>query len=332
LKISLIDLIRSAFGKKDENFRKRLSIFIVCVGISCIIWFTMKLSEEYDTVIQYPIQFTHLPKNKVLTFTSDSVLEVEIIEKGSNLFRMLYVNEPDPIEISLRFLPIYPKAGVYYGIITPSLLINEIERKKNLLGKVVSVSPDTIHLSFEPEKSRKVPVKAKFDLTFQKQFMRYGQSVFTPDCVTVRGPDRIIDNLDSISLGQIKLEQLNESYTGEKSFERDSLSQSLSFIPEEVSFTVPVEKFTETEISIPVKAINTNGLNVRLFPDKVKVVYTVALKDFGKIEPAMIMAYADLSTVNIAEDDKIKVDLESYPSFINIHRVEPEKVEFIIIK
>jgi YbbR domain-containing protein len=245
---------------------------------------------------------------------------------------MLYVNEPEPIEISLRFLPIYPKAGVYYGIVTPSLLINEIERKTNLLGKVVSVSPDTIYLSFEPEKSKKVPVKAEFDLTFEKQFMRYGKSVFTPDCVTVRGPDRIIENLDSISLGQIKLEQLNDSYTGEKIFERDSLSQSLSFTPEEVHFTIPVEKFTETEIDIPVKVINTNGLNIRLFPDKVKVIYTVALKDFDKIESAMILAYVDLSRVNIAEDDKIKVDLESYPSYINIHRIEPEKVEFIIIK
>jgi len=128
LKIRFIDFIRSAFVKRDEKFRQKLSIFLICLFISVIIWFTIKMSDEYDTVIEIPVTFTHLPKNKVLTFVSDSVLQVEIIEKGSNLFRMLYVEEIDPVSISLRFLPVYPKGGVYYGMITPALLLNEIER------------------------------------------------------------------------------------------------------------------------------------------------------------------------------------------------------------
>jgi len=150
LKISFIDLLRSIFGKKDEKFRQRLSIFLVCLVISVIIWFTIKLSDDYDTVIQIPVTFTHIPKNKVLTFASDTVLQVEILEKGSNLLRMLYLQEITPAAISLRFLPLYPKGDVYQGIISPSLLINEIEREQNLLGKIISISPDTIYLSFQP--------------------------------------------------------------------------------------------------------------------------------------------------------------------------------------
>lgn len=330
--MSLQDLFRSIYGKRDEKIRKRFSIFLVCVGISCIIWFTIKLSEEYDIVVQYPIQFTHLPKNKALTSISDTVLQVEVIDKGSNLFRMLYVENLKPVEISLRFLPLYPKNGIYYGIITPSLLLNEIERDKDLLGKIISISPDSIYLSFEAEKSRKIPVKADFDLTFEKEFMKVGSSVFKPDCVTVKGPESKVELLDSVSLGHIRLEQLDESYSGHRSFSKDSLYQNLSFNPQEVSFTVPVEKYTETEILIPVKPLNTGGLNIKLFPDKVNVIYTVALKDFGRVEPGMILAYADFSSINPSEDDKIKVELESFPAFIHISRIEPEKVEFIIIK
>ena len=283
-------------------------------------------------VIQMPVTFTHLPKNKILTFASDTTLQVEILEKGSNLFRMIYLEEIEPVTISLRFLPVYPKGGIYQGIITPSLLINEIEREHSLLGKIISVSPDTIYLSFEPEKTRKVPVKASFDLTFEKQFMRYGPVTFSPDCVTVKGPEKIIKELDSVTLGSIKLDQLNRNYTGEKSFRKDSSNQNLSFYPQSVTFSFPVEKFTEAETEIPVKTINTGGLKVKTFPDKVRIFYTVALKDYPKVEPGMILAVADLSMVNLSEDDKIKLSLESYPSFIRINKIEPEKVEFIIIK
>lgn len=332
MKISFIDLIRSAFGKKDKKFRQRLSIFLVCLMISVIIWFTIKLSDEYDTVIQMPVTFTHLPKNKVLTFASDTVLQVEILDKGSDLFRMLYLEEISPIPISLRFLPVYPKGGVYYGIIIPSLLINEIEREQNLLGKIVSVSPDTIYLSFEPEKSRKVPVRASFELSFEKQFMRAGAVTFSPDCVTVTGPEKMIERLDSATLGEIKLNQLNQNYTGEKKFPRDSSSQTLSFLPGTVTYNIPVEKFTEAEMEVPVKIINANGLKIKTFPDKVKVFYNVALKDYPKVEPGMLLALADISNVNPSEDNKIKITLENYPSFIRINKIEPEKVEFIIIK
>jgi hypothetical protein len=332
LKISFIDLIRSIFGKKDEKFRQRLSIFLVCLIISVIIWFTIKLSDDYDTVIQIPVTYTHIPKNKVLTYSSDTLLQVEILEKGSDILRMLYLNEITPVSVNLRFLPLYLKGEEYQGFIIPSMLINEIERQQNLLGKIISISPDTIYLYFEPEKSRKVPVEASFDLTFEKEFMRYGPAVFTPDSVMVKGPEKKIREIGFGSLGVIKLNELNQNFEGEMSFPKDSANRNITFSPDKVSFSIPVEKFTEAEMEVSVKIINTNGLKVKTFPDKVRVFYTVALKDFPKIEPGMILALADISNVNLAKEDKIKVTMESYPSYIRINKIEPEKVEFIIVK
>jgi hypothetical protein len=332
LKISFIDLIRSAFEKRDAKFRQRLSIFLICLVISVIIWFTIKLSDDYDKVLQMPVTFINLPKNKVLTYASDTVLQVEVLEKGSDLFRRIYIENISPVQISLRFLPVYPKGGDYHGYITTSSLINDIEREQNLLGMIVSISPDTIYLSFEPERSRKLPVKASFELTFEKQYMRYGAVTFSPDCVTVRGPEKIINELDSVSLGKIRLGLLNQNYMGEKTFQKDSINHSLSFYPGTVTYSIPVEKFTEAEMEVPVKVINTNGLKIKTFPDKVRVFYTVALKDYPKVEPGMILVAADLSKVNVAKEDKLKVMPGHYPSFIHINKTDPEKVEFIIIK
>lgn len=332
MKISFIDLIRSAARQRDEKFRQKLYIFLVCLVISIIIWFTIKLSDEYDMVIQMPVTYTHIPKNKVLTYASDTVLQVEIIDKGSNLFRLLFVDGIQPVKISLRFLPLYLQGNSYHGTITPSLLINEIEREQNLLGKIVSVSPDSIYLSFEPEKSRKVPVKAKLDLSFEKQYMRSGPVDFEPDSVTVKGPEHIIEKLDSASLGKITLEKLNENFSGEIRFPADSANQFLSFSPPLINYYVPVEKFTEAETEVQVKIVNANGLKIKTFPDRVKVYYTVTLKDYPKVEPGMISIVADLNTVNLDEDDKIQVGVESNPDYIRINKIEPEEVEFIIVK
>ena len=332
MKISFIDLIRSAFIRKDEKFRKKLSIFLLCLVVSVIIWFTLKLSDEYDTVIDIRVTFTNIPRHKVLTYTSDSIVQVEILDKGSNIFRMLYVEEMAPVNISLKYLPVYPRGETYQGIINTALLINEIERETNLLGKVISVSPDSIYLSFETEKSVKIPVGAEFNLTFEKEFMDYGKVTFSPDSVIAKGPERIINGLDSANLGKIKIEQLKANYTGRASFKKDSIYRTLTFYPENITYSIPVEKFTEAEVEVPVQIINSNGLQAKTFPDRVQVYYTVALKDYPKIEAGMIQATADLSRVNLSNDDRIKVVLINYPSYIRINKINPEKVEFIIIK
>lgn len=332
MKISFIDLYRSAFKKKDKKFRQRLSIFLVCLLISVIIWFTIKLSDNYDTVIEMPVTYINLPQNKILTFVSDTVLQVEILDQGSKLFRRIYVKESSPVLISLRFLPLYPNGNVYQGIITPSLLINEIEREQQLLGKIISVSPDTIYFSFEAVKSKKLPVEADFDLTFEKQYKQYGSVLFSPDSVIVKGPENKVADLESASLGQIKLELLSKNFDGEKTFPADSAYQNVTFIPSTIMYSIPVEKYTEAEMEIPIKISNSQGMNAKTYPDKIRVFYTVALKDYPNIEPEMINAVADLSLINLAKDDRVKISLESYPSYIRINKIEPEKVEFIIIK
>ncbi len=235
------------------------------------------MSNEYDTVIRMPLRFTNVPANKVVTFVSDSSLQVEVVERGSNLFRMLYLNEPEPVTISLRFTPFYQKDGYFSGIITPSLLINEIEREQSLLGKIISVSPDTIYLRLEAEKVSKVPVRATFDLQFEKQYMSIGQPDYEPDCVTVRGPGRLIENLDSASLGTISLKHLKDPTTVFKTFEADSNLPSLSFEPPMVKVSIPVTKFTEASLEVPIEIINPNNLKIKAFPEKIKITYTVSL-------------------------------------------------------
>jgi hypothetical protein len=332
LKSSFLDLARSVFVRKDEKFRKRLSVFLICLVISTVIWSTLKFSEEYDTVIKVPVTFSNLPRNKVLTYTSDSVILVEVMEKGSNLFRMLYIEHVAPVTISLKYLPVFRNSGAYEGIITPSVLINDIEREQNLIGKIISISPDTIHLVFESKKTRKLPVRAKLELSFEKEYINYGKINFSPDSVTVEGPERIVAGLEYADIGTIKTARLNRNVSGEKTFPNDSLNRLLTFIPPSVSYTIPVDKFTEAAAEVPVKIINNNDLKARLLPDKVKVYYTIALSDYSKVEPEMIQALADFSTVNIQEDDRIKITVGNSPSFIHINKIVPERVEFIIIK
>ena len=332
MKSSLAELIRSAFGPKDEKFRQRFTIFLVCLLISIIIWFSIKLANEFNAVIEMPLTFTNIPKNKSLVGMSDSLIQVEIVEKGSDLFRMTYLQKPGPATISLKGISLSYKNGVYEGIVIPSTFISDIEHEHDFLGKIITIKPDTIFLTFENQSSRKLPVKASLDLTFEKEYMLYGNILLEPDSVMVKGPARIMEKLDSADLGVISYQNLRNNMVLDKRFPYDSSHYFLDFSPQVIKVTIPVEKYTESEIDADILVINNQDYRIKTFPDKVRIYYNIALKDYSRADPGMISAVADFSNVNVAADDRVKIRIEHHPEFIQINKIEPEKVEFIIIK
>jgi hypothetical protein len=172
-------------------------------------------------------------------------------------------------------------------------------------------------------------VTATFDLTFEKEYMQNGPVIFTPDSVEVKGPENKIVDLKFASLGVIKQDQLSQNFKVEKYFSENSVNRDLTFIPGSVSVSIPVEKYTEAESEVPVDIIGTDGLKVRLFRIRSRY-FTMALKDYAKIEPGMIVAAADFQQRTYRK--KTDYVVGKLPFFIRIDKTEPEKVEFIIIK
>jgi len=100
-----------------------------------------------------------------------------------------------------------------------------------------------------------------------------------------------------------------------------------------VKIFIPVEKFTETAIDVPVKvkSILKNNL-IKVYPDKVKVSVQVAVKDYKKINSDLFNLEADLGSVFSNNENKLQVKVVSKPDFVRNLKISPERVEFIVFK
>jgi hypothetical protein len=57
----------------------------------------------------------------------------------------------------------------------------------------------------------------------------------------------------------------------------------------------------------------------------------VALKDYKKINESMFWAMIDFTKLDLkSADNKVKVLITKFPSFVKITKIDPEKVEYII--
>jgi YbbR domain-containing protein len=108
---------------------------------------------------------------------------------------------------------------------------------------------------------------------------------------------------------------------------------NLSVYPRSIQVNIPVEEFTEKVLEIPVKLISNNeGLNVKIFPEKVKVTFIVALSKYEDTDEDFFEATADLNLWKQFNYKVMPVKISKMPEYCKIVKIEPRTVDFIVKK
>jgi hypothetical protein len=173
-----------------------------------------------------------------------------------------------------------------------------------------------------------VPVVPNVRFDFEKQFRLKDSLIMRPDSVKLVG--------SSVHLQQInQVESELQNVHGVKSSGRitcklvNPLSKKLvSVVPGTVEIEYQVEKFTESTIEVPI--VSKSGENIKFFPAQAQVTFLVSLNDFSRVNKEMFKVVAEMP------DDRsintVPVRVVGSPSFVEVIRVTPGKVEYLILK
>ena len=99
-----------------------------------------------------------------------------------------------------------------------------------------------------------------------------------------------------------------------------------SLSADSVEIFIPVEKFTEGEVQIPVSFLSEMN-NIKLFPEIVTVTYIVALKDYQKVNKDLFI----IQLIPGTQTNK-NIELIHHPSFVKVIKIEPQHIDYIILK
>jgi hypothetical protein len=328
LEANFIEVIKRKLTGADKDTREKVYTFLVCLGISVFIWFLIALSSESSTSLEYPIQFTNAPTDMVLVNKPDSNLVFRIQSAGFELLTLKYLNRRKPIEINLEYLNLTEQDGYYSASYQTSQISSEILKQYNFSEELVSIAPQNIWFRFERLLGKKVPVVPNVEFTFEKQYRIKGNIVITPDSVQLMGSATILKNIEKVETQFYKVEAVNSNGNFLCRFNSPMADNGLTIAPAEGEISWEVEKFTESTIEVP---IISSGLDkVKIFPAHAKITFHVGLDDYNRVNADMFSVVADIhenSTENLA-----RVNVTMSPSFVDIIRIAPQEVEFLILQ
>lgn len=317
----------------DGKLRYRLSVFLICLLFSSIMWGMIKLTHEYEVTVKFNVAASTLPKGKILVGNTDSVISITMKAKGLDFYSRILSAQRTPLFIDLENLRLRRVGDLYYGSDRSSRRARSITDQLPSGVEVIAIEPDTLHFVFEKSFTKKVPVKLDISLEFSKQYNLYDSIRLKPDSVMVSGRRLMVDTIQFVRTESTSFTNLRESLTAKIALIKPEFEPSVSFSADSVEIRLAVEKFTEARIDVPVKLIHgaAKGSTYRTYPEKVTLTCMIAMKDYNRLDPSLFTVVSSVEDLGEFEGRRIPVRVELAPSFVKVMRIDPEKVEYLII-
>jgi len=293
----------------------------------------IKLSLESSSNIDLPINYTNIPENKILINKPDTLLSLRVRSKGFRVFSDKYFRSFEPFLIDLGNLKLSKENNKYSAYILTSIFDRKINRDIKSEVEVLSISPDTLYFELMDVEVKRVPVKLMLEYSLKKQYFLYDSIRISPDSLTITGPADLLKAVSFVENNTATLKDIDATQTLALAINTENISSNIVLSGDSIKVYLNVEQYTEAEVEVPVETIKgAEGISLRTFPDKVKITYLVALKDYKKVEASMFEAVVNYEGSVMSQSSKLKVELRQTPKFTKVTRITPEKVEFIIYK
>lgn len=290
---------------------------------SIFFWLLINLSKEYNSTVQYDLEYTQLPQQRTLIETPLKKITVNVKSSGYNLLTSSINHKP----ITLQLNKAIKKKGNCYYFLSKNIL-SDVQNQLKSGIQLINIQQDTIPLTIGTLSSKKVPIKPNINITFQLGYDLSKPISTIPDSVLISGDENDINKIQFLELQETSLENVskNSSITSAIVFpEGIKLKSSHQSAQIELS----VDKFTEGEIEVPVFVKNApKGINI--FPKKVKIIYKVGLKNFNSITPDLFKIECDYLESTKKELNYLIPKLKEFPEQISTVRIVPKKIDFLI--
>jgi hypothetical protein len=302
------------------------------VLFSAVVWMISKLSKDFTSAVTYKVEYENLPAGKTLVYASDTSITVGLDASGYDLIKYHLFKKKPVVNIDLSGMRLYPDDINFYGTLLTSGLSRKLASQLGSHNELLFITPDTLMFEFKSEHNRRVPVIPRLKYELRAQHMLYDSIQVVPDSIWVYGPAEIIDTLFFVETHQQTLNEIHENMRLNLAI-RKNPELPLTYSAEEVGVIINIEKFTEKSFDLPIIINCPDSLfTLRVFPETVKVHCLVALKDYKRVDPAMFEAAVFCSPAELQSSNKLRIEIRQHPSYVRIARIEPERVEYIMVK
>ena len=301
---------------------KNVLAFLFFLALAFIFWLMLFFQKEnVDGTYRIPLKYTNIPDDVVFDNPLPSFLEVSVADNGAQIFR-LDMRKRDSLEINVAEIT-EGNNTVLQGDQYRQLIRGQLFPSTNIRGYY----PMNISLAASKLESKELTVIFDGEITTSRANLVADSATFIPEVVMAYGSRQSLDKLKGAITEYTVFKNLKA--TSQLPVKINNID-GIKFIPSRVDIYIPVQEYTERTFEVPITAIHMpSRLDVKFFPSRANVTFSVTLEEYKKIVPEDFSIELDYRKFHSNEDGRVELELTGRPASIINPRISPISVEFL---
>ncbi len=248
---------------------------------------------------------------------------VSVRDKGSSLLRTSVINYP-VVDIDFKD---YASEGVLR--VTHADIMSALKRTFGGSAQFPAVGLDSLRVNYVTGKGKKVPIVVVADLSTDAGNVISTSPLTAIPRVEVYGDKNIVDTITRVFTTKIVKKNLSESVDVNVKLQK---IPGVRIIPDEIGVKIKVEPLVSKDYMVDVEAIGVpDGINLLLFPSKVRVNCFVPMSEFSTENPD-IKVYVDYNDISNVGDGNLPLKVSSLMTNVRNINLDTKSVEYTIVK
>lgn len=301
---------------------KNVLTFLLFLLLAFIFWLMLFFQKEnVEGTYRIPLKYTQIPNDVVFNNPLPPFLEVSVADNGAQIF-LLDLRKKDSLEINVSEITEDGNTALQ-GEQYRQLISTQLFPSTNIRGYY----PMSISLATSKLHSKELHVVFDGEITTSRANLVADSAIFIPEVVMAYGSRQALDSLKQAATEYTVFKNLKA--TSQLPIKINNVN-GVKFIPSEVDIYIPIEEYTERTFEIPITAEHMpRKLDVKFFPSRANVTFSVTLEEYKKIVPEDFSIELDYRKFHANENGRVELELTKSPSTIVNPRISPTSVEFL---
>jgi YbbR domain-containing protein len=223
-----------------NNYQVKVVSFVIAV----FIWFFVITENDYQHIIEVPLNTVNIPQGKVLANTIPENIKVRVKGSGKDL---LALSVGSSIGYTIDLSEVRDHLGFE---LTPGGV--SFSRPAGAITATEIIYPDTVHVEVDELAVKTVPIIADISAKPAMGHTIVGELHLVPDSVTVSGPESIVSELDYIKTENQTFQNLKFDFSASLNLS-PPVSDLVELTIDQTEVFLSIQKISQRQVSgIPI--------------------------------------------------------------------------------
>ncbi len=304
---------------------KEFLIFLFFLAVSAGFWCMLTLNETYEREVNVPLQMIGIPDNVVVTDPLPDTVKAVLRDKGYVLMSYIYGDAIRPVVIN--FSSCAKKSDK--GTLSQAEFIKQLYGKLFGSTKIVSVKAEKWDFYYNYGLAKMVPVVIDGEVKAYDDYY-IARTEISPEHVKIYSSKEKLDSIEEVFTEILNVVGFKDTVSRTVSIKKIA---GVKTEPGKVRVKFYADKMLETELMVPVKAVNMPEHYIfRPFPARVPVRVVVGKSQFQSLNPDNFVVEVDYKELPVNPNEKCTLVLRTVPNYVISASLNVKQVEYLIEK